>query len=205
LVLLINKKNMKKALCVASVLATLIGTANAVELKPYVGLEGSYNMVDMDKTDYEGTIETEPKNFNIGLDFGARLNLNEMFYTALEGYVNTGTLIDEKYKNTYTGSVEMNNYYGVRAEAGVNVMKDLSLFAKLGLNQISYEDKYDDTEAPMKDNTYAVSYGAGVGYMLTSSLEAKFTFEYMSPTVKDDGLKYTHDVSTYRVGLNYLF
>ena len=69
---------MNKILTTALVLGALYGTANAIEIKPYVGLDAGYNKMDVKDVEYDG--KSDSKKFNYGLNAGVKFELeNNLF------------------------------------------------------------------------------------------------------------------------------
>lgn len=224
---------MKKILCVASVLATLIGTANAVELKPYIGLEGSYSKTKFDNyfiNNYQPIAENRENNANIGLNAGVKVNLSDKFYVGGEGYLSTGNLIDQDETYTYAinkddiEKIKLNQYAGLRINGGYEFNQYLSAFGFIGLNVNYYESEYTDTDSSdyyhstFDEIILSPSIGFGLSYNITKNFEAKLSYEFTKFTVEDKALgKYQAHwneavdkdvdikVNTVRVGLNYLF
>ena len=72
---------MKKTLLLAGVAALVSFNANAMEMKPYVGLDYVYSMSDIDKVDGEKLFEEDMNAFAITA--GAKMHKNfglEVFY-----------------------------------------------------------------------------------------------------------------------------
>ena len=224
---------MKKILTTALVLGALYGTANATELKPYIGLQGSRSNTEFKNyfLNADNSInKNESKNFTGGAVAGLKLGLNENFYVGAEAYINLGYLIDESKTYSYPGErwteeISLSNPYGLRFDAGYKV-NNFSAFAFAGLNANYYTSKYNYDEYGVSyfhsnewsQTVFAPSIGLGISYNITKNIEAKLSYEYSKFTVEDELLKKYQDffnddingdvdmkVSTIRLGVNYLF
>lgn len=224
---------MNKILTTALVLGALYGTANATEIKPYVGLQGLHSNTEFKNKFLNAGYslnENESKSFIGGAVAGFKLSLNENFYVGSEAYINLGYLIDESKTHSYsygkwTDEISLSNPYGLRFDAGYKV-NNFSAFAFVGLNANYYTSKYnyDDIYGDYFHSTewnqtvFAPSIGLGISYNITKNIEAKLSYEYSKFTVEDELLKkyeYFCDydvngdvdmkVSTIRLGVNYLF
>ncbi|MDD2840515.1 MAG: porin family protein [Rickettsiales bacterium] len=180
---------MKKTLCVASVLATLIGTANAVELKPYVGVDGGYAMT---RPDVENPNDNE--EFNAGLNVGTKLNINDSYFVGGEIYGRLGKLVDQK-ENDSHAKWELNNNYGAKIYTGYNFTDDFAGFVAYGLNEMREKDS---TETKTK---FSSSFGAGVSYAINQNIETRLSYDYYLYS-RNNVDCVVHNI---RLGVNYLF
>lgn len=180
---------MNKTLCVASVLATLIGTANAVELKPYVGVDGGYVMT---RPDVENPNNHE--EFNAGLNVGTKLNINDSYFVGGEVYGRLGEIVDQKQSSNYA-KWELNNNYGAKVYTGYNFTNEFAGFVAYGLN-------YMESKTADKTGTkFASSIGAGVSYAINQNVEARLSYDYYLYTMENVDV----DIHNIRLGVNYLF
>ncbi len=211
---------VKKIMTVALVLGAMYSTANAIEIRPYVGLEGSFSMTKVDN-DYliggDSGLDDKNNNFNIGINGGLQFDINEKFYLGGEIYLNTGKLFDEDKSNHYElgGSdygdeyteAKLNQYFGFRINAGYNFNDKISAFAFIGLNYNEYESKFSDEDTggayfhgKYDDTFMSPSFGLGVTYNFTKNLQAKLSYEFSKFTVEDHTL-YLYE---YYFGSDYL-
>lgn len=181
---------MKKTLCVATVLATLIGTANAVELKPYVGVDGGYVRT---RSDYEGARQYH--RFDFGLNAGSKLNITTNYFVGGEIYGRLGKLVDQKSNADYA-KWELKNNYGAKVYTGYNFTDEFAGFVAYGLNEL--RDRMEDEETKTK---FVSSLGAGVSYAVNQNIETRLSYDYYFYSRQGTDI----DIHNIRLGVNYLF
>ena len=223
---------------VALVLGAMYTSANAVEMKPYIGLDASYSNAEFKNyfLNEEDSIDSKKdNNFNAGLNAGLQFNLNEKFYLGAEAYLNTGKLVDKKksvydttvsYIDGYTDQIKLNQFFGVRFNAGYNFNKAFSVFGFIGLNYTNYEGKYlyqdesvsDYFSGKYTEDVLTPSFGLGVAYNFTENFQMNLSYEFSKFNIKDDVLAKYQDfnyfdinkkvdmtINTVKLGVKYLF
>ena len=196
---------MKKILTTALVLGALYGVANATEIKPYVGLDAGYNKMDTKDSWWD---KKTSKEFNYGLNAGAKFELENNLFAGAELYYRLGKLVDYKYSDPYEDvSLEIKNTFGAKLYFGYEFNDKLNAFASFGLNRMNYEYKYDGFFGYEKDtdDRFAPSYGFGVSYQVIDNLEARLSYEFLDYEVKFYGNTEKLDAHSIRLGVNYLF
>lgn len=205
---------MNKILTTALVLGALYGTANAIEIKPYVGLDAGYNKMDVKDVEYDG--KSDSKKFNYGLNAGVKFELENNLFASAELYYRLGKLADlsesgvdpDPYIGEYARKLEIKNTFGAKLYFGYEFNDKLNAFVSFGLNRMNLESKYEDEYyyAKYTNNKFAPSYGLGVSYKIIDSLEAKLSYEYLDYKISEElseSVKFnTHSI---RLGVNYLF
>ena len=200
---------MNKILTTALVLGALYGTANATEIKPYVGLDAGYNKMDVNDAEYDG--KSDSKKFNYGLNAGVKFELENNLFASAELYYRLGKLVDLSESGVdsdpsigeYVNKLEIKNTFGAKLYFGYEFNDQLNAFASFGLNRMNFESKYDNDIELDKytNNKFAPSYGLGVSYKIIDNLEARLSYEFLDYDIKDA----TFNAHSIRLGVNYLF
>ena len=204
---------MKKVLTTVLILGSLYGVANATEIKPYVGLDAGYNMMDVKDFEFDG--KDDSKKFNYGLNAGAKFNFENNLFAGAELYYRLGKLADVSESGTYswgedyTRKLEIKNTFGAKIYFGYRFNDKLNAFASFALNRMELEYNYEDTEPSYMKYTnekFAPSYGLGVSYQIIDNLEARLSYEYINYKVDEDLIEATKlNTQSIRLGVNYLF
>lgn len=219
---------MKKVLTTALVLGALYGTANATEIKPYVGLDAGYNI--MNTKDIKWADEDTSKKANFGLNAGAKINFENKMFLGAELYYRLGKIADLSksvqedyplYDARYIGkrTLEIENTFGAKLYLGYEFNDKMNAFVSFGLNRMELEyngsdevyeissgDYLDADFYKYTNNKFAPSFGLGASYSFTKNIEARLSYEFINYKVDEeltDSVKSnTHSI---RLGVNYLF
>lgn len=182
---------MKKILYSVIAIFALIGTVQANEIKPYVGLG-----LGETKVESESSIETI-----LELNTGLKFNINEKMFITTEAYFNpVNEILDEKF-DTDTNEKFLNKY-GARLNLGYNIDENFNTLFSLGVGffQSKYEDITNDETSKTTD-TQGLLLGLGFGYHIDENIEAKFNYEYQKVDHNDWDSKFHQ----FRLGLAYNF
>ncbi len=200
---------MKKVMTVALILGAMYTTANAMEVRPYFGVEASYSLTKFDNNflnDEWSLDEDKNNNFNVGLNAGLQFDINENFYFGGEIYVNTGKIIDEKnsqiniydpifaFNESWSDKIELHQFFGFRVNAGYNFNEKISVFGFVGLDYNKYESKYnyedhhlgDYFHGSYDDNFVSPSFGLGIAYNFTKNLQVNLSYQLSIFTIEDN-------------------
>ena len=183
---------MKKTLLLAGVAALVSFNANAMEMKPYVGLDYVYSMVDFEDGDMDKVVEDDLNAFAITA--GAKMHKNfglEAFYqqSKEESKKTLGLKAKDKYKA-----------YGVDA-IGYLPIDHEGKFEVLGSLGLGYYDA-DVKFAGFSDSDDGLGYriGAGAQYNITENVAARVMARYADVDI--DGVDNMVDVTA---GIRYSF
>ena len=189
---------MKKTLLLAGVAALVSFNANAMEMKPYVGLDYVYSMADIDKVDGEKMFEEDLNAFAITA--GAKLHKN----FGLEAFYQQS--MEESKNSTEGKGKDEYNAFGIDA-IGYLPIDQAGKFELLGSLGIGYYDvdyklrehatgvRYSDG-----DDGFGYRIGAGAQYNITENVAARVMARYADIDV--DGIDNMVDVTA---GIRYSF
>lgn len=162
---------MKKSLLIASVAACVATSANAVEFKPYVGLDYVYSMTDLDvkiaNADVSEYLEDDLNAFAVSV--GAKLHKNfgvEAFYQQ-----------SEDGEKKWPGEKTTTNYkaYGVDFVGYFPAHEKIELLGSVGVGYYDAEAKYNgDAFAALNINSVKLD-DSGLGYRLGVGAQYNFT------------------------------
>ncbi|MCL9780997.1 porin family protein [Vibrio sp. S4M6] len=175
---------MKKIITTAAILA-------GVALSSSVFAEGYYAGGSLGYTKHSGPIldDNKQNNFSARTFGGYTYDINEKFSLAPElglGY----------YGKSGTTKVWAMDMSGVGT---YHITSDFDVFGKAGL---AYEKLtgYDKPESLNKNNQFTPLLGVGVGYNITSNLQAQVSYDHYFKRGKDN-----FALSTVQVGMKYSF
>ena len=196
---------MKKVLSTALILGALYTQANALEVKPYAGVDFGFNLVDGKKLTGE-----DDKTFNVGINAGSKFYFNDSIFAGLEAYYRFLDVYDEKWEEKDgSGKLTMSNPWGAKVYAGYQFNSDISAFLSYGFNRYELENKGTWKEGGSfkeEDEEFGHSFGFGVNYNIMPNLEARFTYEYvMLKLDNEDGKDPKINSNVFNLGVNYLF
>ena len=190
---------MKKVLSTALILGALYTQANALEVKPYAGVDFGLNLIDGKNLAGE-----DGKTFNVGINAGSKFYFNDSVFAGLEAYYRFLDIYDEKDEESGE-KLTMSNPWGVKVYAGYQFNSDISAFLSYGFNRYEAENKgidWDDKYFKYETEEFGHSFGFGVNYNIMPNLEARFTYEYVMLEWDGDAKS---NSNVFNLGVNYLF
>lgn len=198
---------MKKSLLLAGVALSLFAVnANAIEFKPYVGLDYSYTKASTNDVIVEDALvpsELYENKFNsITLNIGAKLHKNfgiEAFYQksseekgeASTLYVDDAPIATDNIKTSFDA-------FGLDVQGYLPVNENVELIGSLGLGKYDFEMKGFGVKANEDEIGYRL--GGGVQY----NINEHFAFRGMARYVVLDS-DAVDDVTELSAGLRYSF
>ena len=191
---------MKKMLLLAGVAALFSANANAYEMKPYVGLDYVYSMLDIDKIDGEKVFEEDLNAFavSVGTKFHENFGVGAFYQHSDEETKTVKTIIgDVKGKDKY-------NAYGLDVVGYMPVAEKVDLLGSLGIGYYDVKAKlvHAPTGVSVKgdDDGFGYRIGAGVQYNMTENWGARVMARYAYTDI--DGLDNIVDLTA---GIRYSF
>lgn len=190
---------MKKTLLLAGVAALVSFNANAMEMKPYVGLDYVYSMTDIDKVDGEKLFEEDLNAFAITA--GAKMHKNfglEAFYQQSRE--------ESKDNNDFTKGKDEYNAFGLDAIGYLPIDHEgkFELLGSLGIGYYDVDYKLKDRLSGDRisegDDGFGYRIGAGAQYNITENVAARVMARYVDLDV--DGMDNMVDVTA---GIRYSF
>ncbi len=199
--------NMKKSLLLASVAASLFAVnANAIDFKPYVGLDYSYTKASTNDVVVENVYvpsEFYEDTFNsFSINTGVKLNKNfglEIFYqksATEEGKTSTliigGTpLATDKIETSFDA-------FGLDAQGYLPINDKFDLIGSIGLGKYDFEMKGFGTKASEDE----VGYRLGIGAQY--NINENFALRGMARYIIIDG-NAVNDMTEFSAGIRYSF
>lgn len=220
---------MGKILTTALILGSLYGVANAVEIKPYVGLDVAYNSMDTKDikdldTNFYFNIKNKSNKANFGLNAGAKFDFSNNMFLNTELYYRMGKLVDlsGNFQEDYAGyrtiekeEFEVENNFGAKLYFGYEFNDKLNAFISFGLNRMEMEYKFstNDIEISSGDLLYSAfakytnkkfvpSYGFGVAYNFTKNIEARLSYEFINYKTDFKYVNNNYDIEKSSINLN---
>ena len=196
---------MKKVLSTALILGALYTQANALEVKPYAGVDFGFNLVDGKELMGE-----DGKTFNVGINAGSNFYFNDSVFAGLEAYYRFLDIYDEKSQKDEDGDIvklTISNPWGAKVYAGYQFNSDISAFLSYGLNRYEAELKgtvYGEFAKEERER-FAQSFGFGVNYNIMPNLEARFTYDYVMLEWGKAWEDTKSNSNVFNLGVNYLF
>lgn len=194
---------MKKTLLLAGVASLFAMNVNAVEFKPYVGLDYVYSDAGM-KHDYDEYFETKYNSFKF--DLGAKLNKNfglEVFYQQS----------GEEDKNFDIGApLEVSTKfkaYGVDAIGYLPLNDKLEGLGSIGFAKYNFEaeervvDGMGVYSAESDEDNLGIRFGLGLQYNITDNVAVNGMARYIKLNDSDDDV--IEDMTELSVGARYTF
>ena len=188
---------MKKVLSTALILGALYTQANALEVKPYAGVDFGFNLVD--GKDLGGE---DGKTFNVGINAGSKFYFNDSVFAGLEAYYRFLDIYDEKDEES-GDKLTMSNPWGAKVYAGYQFNSDISAFLSYGFSR--YEAESKGIEGKYETEEFGHSFGFGVNYNIMPNLEARFTYDYVMLEWGNDWNNVKANSNVFNLGVNYLF
>ena len=189
---------MKKTLLLAGVAALVSFNANAMEMKPYVGLDYVYSMVDFEDGDMDKVVEDDLNAFAITA--GAKMHKNfglEAFYqqSKEESKKTLGVKVKDKYK---AYGVDAIGYLPIDHEGKFELLGSLGI----GYYDVDYKlkDRLSGDRISDGDDGFGYRIGAGAQYNITENVAARVMARYVDLDV--DGMDNMVDVTA---GIRYSF
>ena len=179
---------MKKYLLLAGVASIMSFNANAMEMKPYVGLDYVYSMIDADEIDGIGGVEEDLNAYSINA--GVRMHKNfgvEAFFQQTE----------EGEKDKYHAyGVDMIGYMPLGCD------EKIELLGSLGLGYYDAEVKGEALGVREKytDDGWGWRLGAGAQYNFTENMAGRVMVRYADVDI--DGIDNIVDLTA---GIRYSF
>ncbi|MDD7313156.1 MAG: porin family protein [bacterium] len=198
---------MKKTLLLVSVATSLFAiNANAIEFKPYIGLDYAYSKASTDDVVVEGVAvpsEYYEDNFHSAIiNAGAKLHKNfglEAFYqksTKEEG--NLSTLVIGGVPIA-TDKIETSfNAYGLDLQGYLPIQENFELVGSLGIGQYKFKMKGFGYTA--KDDDVGYRLGAGAQYNINENFALRGMVRYN--IIDSDAVD---DIKELSIGLRYNF
>ena len=188
---------MKKTLLLAGVAALVSFNANAMEMKPYVGLDYVYSMFDFEDGDMDKVVEDDLNAFAITA--GAKMHKNfglEAFYqqSKEESKKTLGLKVKDKYK---AYGVDAIGYLPLECE------QKIELLGSLGVGYYDFDAKYKilgNEMLKLSDSGWGYRIGAGAQYNINEHLAARVMARYADIDV--DGVDNIVDLTA---GVRYTF
>ena len=191
---------MKKTLLLAGVASLFAMNVNAVEFKPYVGLDYVYSDAGM-KDNLDELYESKYNSFKF--DLGAKLNKNfglEFFYQQS----------GEEDKNFDIGApLEVSTKfkaYGVDAIGYLPLTDKLEGLGSIGFAKYDFEAEYNvigygkDTK---DEDNLGMRFGLGLQYNITDNVAVNGMARYIKLNDSDDDA--IEDITEFSVGARYTF
>ena len=215
---------MKKYILVALFLLSLVSLASA-DIKPFVGLEGGFNMVDLSKTKKEYSDEdisvklSNSKEFNYSVNLGSRFDVANDMYVDFKLYYSMGELANEKAKQSFAGvpgefdlaKFKMTNPYGANLAFGYKINKEMSAFLVYGFNKVEAETNWGIL-GKFKKSKFLNSLGLGVNYEFIENTQVSLSYQYMKASKfskKIDGEDFViaknPNTQSIKLGVSYFF
>lgn len=197
---------MKKTLLLAGVASLFAMNVNAVEFKPYVGIDYTYSQASTNDVVVEGVSvpsELYEDTFNsFVLNVGAKLNKNfgfEAFYqksSKEEGQITTlvigGTPVaTDKIETSFDA-------FGLDAQGFLPVNEKFELIGSVGLGKYDFEMKGFGTEASEDEIGYRLS--AGAQYNINENFALRGMARYV--IIDSDAVD---DMTEFSIGARYTF
>ena len=203
---------MKKILTTALILGSLYGTANAGEIKYFVGADAGYNILDLGDKE---------KEFNYGLLGGLKYNANEKVFIGAEVHFRFGELFEEGvfWGTSTTGQdltfeEELKNDFGAKIFIGYNINEKFNLSASAGIEHLTLteegyfpvdydpiNDLYTFARVDEEEKTTSPSFGLAAGFDINENISLKLSYDYIMYKPFSERI----DLHTLRAGINYMF
>lgn len=187
---------MKKYLLLAGVASIMSFNANAMEMKPYVGLDYVYSMIDADEIDGIGGVEEDLNAYSINA--GVRMHKNfgvEAFFQQTEEgeKKHGGVKLKDKY---HAYGVDMIGYMPLGCD------EKIELLGSLGLGYYDAEVKGEALGVREKytDDGWGWRLGAGAQYNFTENMAGRVMVRYADVDI--DGIDNIVDLTA---GIRYSF
>ena len=170
---------MKKSLLLAGVAVSLLPiNANAIELKPYVGLDYVYSNastndlviqdVFVGKDLYKNKFNS--LNINVGTSVNNYLDIEAFYQNSAKAKGEMLVLVDSS--NEYTDKIETSFYaYGVDAIGHLPLKEKFSAIASFGLGQ--YEFEMNGFGVNVKEDGIGVRVAAGLQYDINENFSIR--------------------------------
>ena len=173
---------MRKTLLLAGVASIMSFNANAMEMemKPYVGLDYVYSMIDADEIDGVGGVEEDLNAYaiNAGVRMHKNFGVEAFFQQAAEGKKNHG---DTKVKDKYHAyGLDLIGYMPLGCDEKVE------LLGSLGMGYYDTEVKVESPSQRLKetDDGWGWRLGAGAQYNFTENMAARVMVRYADVDVE---------------------
>lgn len=183
---------MKKYLLLAGVASIMSFNANAMEMKPYVGLDYVYSMMDTDKVAGETIVDENLNAFaiNAGVRMHKNFGVEAFFQQTEEGKKHVkGVEFKDKY---HAYGVDMIGYMPLGCDEKVE------LLGSLGLGY--YDTEYKALGKKETDDGWGWRLGAGAQYNFTENMAGRVMVRYADVDV--DGIDNIVDLTA---GVRYSF
>ena len=196
---------MKKTLLLAGVATALFAiNANAVEFKPYVGMDYVYSDAGMK---YNADEVYETKYNSLKFDVGAKLHKNfgvEVFYQQS----------DEEDKKHATASIlgadaEISTEfkaYGVDAIGYLPLTDKLEGLGSIGFAKYDFEAEYNligVAKEKQDEDNIGIRFGLGLQYNITDNVAVNGMARYVKIDDSDDDV--IEDITEFSIGARYSF
>ena len=196
---------MKKTLLLAGVATALFAmNANAVEFKPYVGMDYVYSDAGM-KEDLDEVYESKYNSFKF--DLGAKLNKNfglEFFYQQSGEEDKTHPTADVLGADVKISSKF--KAYGVDAIGYLPLTDKLEGLGSIGFAKYDFEAEYNligyGADTADEDNL-GMRFGLGLQYNITDNVAVNGIARYIKLNDSDDDA--IEDITEFSVGARYTF
>lgn len=193
---------MKKTLLLAGVASLFAFNAQALDVKPYVGVDYVYSKMDLDvKLEGENVSRYLEDNLNaFAVSAGTKFNKNfgiEAFYQQSEDGKKTISPLEKTETNYKAYGVDFIGYLPVGCE------NKLELLGSVGLAQYDAEAKYKIAGfrvINLDDDGLGLRFGAGAQYNFNEHLAARVMARYVDTDI--DGLDNMVDLTA---GIRYTF
>jgi opacity protein-like surface antigen len=180
-----------KRIIAAPILFLLSATGYAHHANPFWYAGAAYSILDVKLKDAVTQVDSEPGALNlvVGHEFNT--------YFAVEGLLGIGLYDDKVAAQRF--AIELNSVVGVSAVGILPVSKTFSLYGKLGLAQL----KYEDDKAYSADGN-GLMYGIGAAF----DVNEKFSFnvDYIQyPDADYNDFDTSVEAKSFNVGVNFKF
>lgn len=196
---------------------TLVPNANAVELEPYIGVNGGYIFYGNHDNEEWSRRGLEIKNRKtLGVNLGSRINVTSKTFASVEVYYNVVNIVNKDCvlhdEEDFSLVLTTRNLAGLNFGFGCNLNRRFRgrIFASLDVNKLKVSNEYlwgtGDDEIALCDDLVlynrAIGYGLGVelSYNIIKSVEAKLGYKIIDTSY--DGVARTQMVNC---GLAYNF
>ena len=198
---------MKKTLLLAGVATALFAmNANAIEFKPYVGLDYVYSDAGM-KDNLDEVYESKYDSFK--LDFGTKFNKNfglEVFYqqSGEEDKIHNnidvlGDVVDAEISSKFKA-------YGVDAIGYLPLTDKLEGLGSIGFAKYDFEAEYNIIgygKTTADEDNLGMRFGLGLQYNITDTVAINGMARYVKLDDSDEDA--IEDITEFSVGARYTF
>lgn len=195
---------MKKTLLLAGVASLFAMNVNAVEFKPYVGLDYVYSDAGM-KDNLDEAYESKYNSFKF--DLGAKLNKN----FGLEFFYQQSGEEDKKHATASILGADAEistefKAYGVDAIGYLPLTDKLEGLGSIGFAKYDFEAEYNligVAKEKQDEDNIGIRFGLGLQYNITDNVAVNGMARYVKIDDSDDDV--IEDITEFSIGARYSF